>query len=127
MYGASHVNYPGGFGHDIEERACARPNDSSGRGQQRGRCGSSIGDIVRSPAAHPVLRLTFVIKSPGTPEHDDSEVVQLVERAAKATADWEPTNTSGAHTNHWTSTNVGEAAPGVLTPLAASHWLVRST
>jgi rifampicin phosphotransferase len=35
---------------------------------------------------------------------------------------WDPTHTSGQDAQHWTTTNLGEAAPGVLTPLASSLW-----
>jgi hypothetical protein len=47
--------------------------------------------------------------------------LQSVERPVSATLDWDPTNTLGAHANHWTSTNVGEAASGDPSRIAGTY------
>lgn len=39
--------------------------------------------------------------------------------------DWDPTHTSDAVDNHWTTTNLGEAVPGIVTPLCTSYWGVQ--
>lgn len=39
-----------------------------------------------------------------------------------AKADWDPTHTSDRVVNHWTTTNLGEAVPGIITPLGLAHW-----
>ena len=36
--------------------------------------------------------------------------------------DWDPLHDPGAAHLHWSTDNVGEAAPGVLTPLSATLW-----
>ncbi|MEA2168900.1 MAG: rifampicin phosphotransferase [Solirubrobacteraceae bacterium] len=36
---------------------------------------------------------------------------------------WDPTHCPGLATKHWSTDNVGEAAPGVLTPLTFSLWV----
>jgi rifampicin phosphotransferase len=36
--------------------------------------------------------------------------------------DWNPLHSSSSHSTYWTRANVGEAAPGVLTPLTWSIW-----
>ena len=36
--------------------------------------------------------------------------------------DWDPLHNPGAAHLHWSTDNVGEAAPGVLTPLSATLW-----
>lgn len=38
---------------------------------------------------------------------------------------WDPTHTSDAGAHHWTRTNLGEAVPGVITPLCTAHWGLR--
>jgi pyruvate,water dikinase len=39
-----------------------------------------------------------------------------------AKEDWDPTHTSDRVVGHWTTTNLGEAVPGVITPMALAHW-----
>jgi phosphohistidine swiveling domain-containing protein len=38
---------------------------------------------------------------------------------------WDPLHTSNRPNDHWTTTNLGEAVPGVVTPLALGHWGLR--
>jgi pyruvate,water dikinase len=42
--------------------------------------------------------------------------------ALPAKADWDPTHTSDRVVSHWTTTNLGEAVPGIITPLGMAHW-----
>jgi phosphohistidine swiveling domain-containing protein len=39
--------------------------------------------------------------------------------------DWDPTHATDRSVHHWTTTNLGEAVPGILTPLALAHWGLR--
>ncbi len=39
---------------------------------------------------------------------------------------WDPTHSSDRVTHHWTTTNLGEAVPGIITPLGMAHWGFRA-
>ena len=54
---------------------------------------------------------------PGDPEPTGGMPV-----APPVKQDWDPTHTSDRVVGHWTTTNLGEAVPGVITPMALSHW-----
>jgi len=41
--------------------------------------------------------------------------------------DWDPTHSSDAAVNHWTTTNLGEAVPGVVSPLCTAFWDLRGS
>jgi pyruvate,water dikinase len=39
---------------------------------------------------------------------------------------WDPTHSSDRDVHHWTTTNLGEAVPGIITPLGMAHWGLRA-
>jgi phosphohistidine swiveling domain-containing protein len=45
---------------------------------------------------------------------------------APAKAPWDPTHSSDRIVHHWTTTNLGEAVPGIITPLGMAHWGLRA-
>ena len=51
-----------------------------------------------------------------------SETRSVAELLAGPKDDWDPTHSSDLPTNHYTTTNLGEAVPGVVCPLCTSVW-----
>src|SRR5277367_2732753 len=51
----------------------------------------------------------------------------VAELLAAGKDDWDPTHSSDAAVNHWTTTNLGEAVPGVVSPLCTAFWDLRGS